>query len=362
MKKYILLILLALFYAYSCDNNDDEKGSIEAVTDVTCSSFIGSVTLNWKNASNPDYYYTLITYLDSEGNTINKKVSRFSSNDNNETSVIAGGFKDTKEYEFTLTAHGYSGASSSPIVIKGTPLDIEEAKDYVMETVIVEPATVGAAISWTNETGVPVSITATYKDRKNVQQTVKIDASQSGKRFLTGIIETTDIRVVAANINGGSKSEEKIFTITPDIDPYDVIHDDVDYITFGWGDNQLSYTQDNVDNPYEYTFTTQGGDPYVYCNGMKVPIKGRTLIFRYRSTAAFNLELFWCNAGGGAAGGRSTTVSVEKNDSEEWKTFKFDYSDAMSTHSWAGNDGDFCRFDWGNTPGVIINVKNIHFE
>lgn len=361
MKKYILLMMFISLFMYSCDD-DDSKGNIDPVSNVECTPFIGSVTLSWTNPADADYYYTHISYRNSQGETVGKKVSKFGADAENKVSVIVGGFTDTEEHEFVLTSYGYSGASSSSVTVKGVPRGIEEAKDYVIGTVEMESANNGAKLSWTNETAVGVNLIVTYSDKNNVNQEVTIDATNTGVSMITGFITETKLTVYAVNQADGSKSEEKVFMITPTIDPDDVIYDDIDYITFGSGANQVSYTQDNPENPYEYTFVTSGGDPYLNCNGLKQSIAGKTLVFRYKATSAFDLELFWCNAGGGAAGGRSTTVTVPKNDSGEWKTFKYDYSDAMATHSWAGNVGDFARFDWGSNSGVTINIRNMHFE
>lgn len=361
MKKYILFIMFISLFMYSC-NDDDQKGNMEPVSNVECTPFIGSVILNWTIPADADYYYTQISYQNSQGLNQGKKVSKFSAGENNKVSVIVGGFTDTEEHEFVLTSYGYSGASSSTVTVKGVPQGVEQAKDYVIETVDMEPANEGAKITWTNETAVGVDLIVNYTDKKNVSQQVIIDATQTGVYMVVGFITETKLTVYAANQEDGGKTPEKVFMITPTIDPDDMIQEGVDYITFGSGANQVSFTQDNPDNRYEYTFVTSGGDPYLNCNGLKQPIAGKTMVFRYKSTAAFDLELFWCNAGGGAAGGRSTTVTVPNNNSGEWKTFRYDYSGAMATHSWAGNAGDFARFDLGSNPGVTINIRNMHFE
>ena len=362
MKKSILLIMFISLFMFACEDNEDNKGTIEPVANVACTPFIGSVTLSWTDPVHADYYYTQIVYRNSQGETVGKKVSRFSAGTDHRVSVIVGGFTDTEEHEFVLTSYGYSGASSSSVTVKGTPRGIEEAKDYVIGTLVVEPANGGAKISWTNETAVGVDLIVSYPDKNQVNQEVTIDATNTGVYMVTGFLTETKLEVCAVNRSDGGRSEEKVFMITPTIDPDDVIQPGVDYITFGSGANQVSFTQDNPDNPYEYTFVTSGGDPNINCNGLKQPIAGKTLMFRYKSTDAFELEIFWCNAGGGAAGGRSTTVKVPKNDSEEWKTFRYDYSAAMATHSWAGNVGDFGRFDLGSNAGVTIHLRNIHFE
>ena len=69
MKKYILFLTGLLFLASAC-NDDDVKGVIEPVTEVECSPFVGSVQMKWKNPASEDWYYTLISYKDADGRTV----------------------------------------------------------------------------------------------------------------------------------------------------------------------------------------------------------------------------------------------------------------------------------------------------
>lgn len=363
-KHIIFLMLVSLFCFSSCGDDDDngDKGTIGSVSNASSTSFVGSVILNWTNPSDANLYYVLVSYHDAAGNLINKKVDKYSVNDSGQAETLIGGFSDTNEYQFTLTAYNYTGGSSSSVTVSGSPLSKGEAMNYVIGTVSVEKGVSSATVSWTNETGVAVNLVATYLDRKGTPQSATFDATYTGHKAISGLNGETVISIYAENVEDGAKSDTKQFTVVPDEDPDDIIYDDVEYITFAGGMNNMTISQDNPDNPYEYTIYTTGGDPYISCNGLANAVAGRTLVFRYRSTEAFSLELFWCNAGGGAAGGRSTVVNVPANDSEIWETFRYDYTSAMSTHSWAGNAGDFARFDWGSKALVTIHVKNIHFE
>ena len=218
-----------------------------------------SVTLNWTNPENSDYYYTLITYMNSEGEKVNKKVSKYSVDDSNKVSVIVGGFTDVNEHEFILTSFGYSGSSSSPVIIKGSPLGIEAAKDYVVNTVTAEPADEGAKLSWTNETSVGVNLIVSYVDKNEKKQIVTIDATRTGVYFVTGLLKETKLTVSAENHHDGGKSEEKVFMVTPTINPDDIVYPEVEYVTFQPSMNQMTITSSNPDNLYEYTIVTNGG-------------------------------------------------------------------------------------------------------
>ena len=362
MKKYFFIMILASFFCFSCDDDDNGGGSINPVTNVTSTSFIGSVILNWENPVDEDFYYVLVSYVNNAGETVKKKVDKFSVNENGIGETIIGGFFDTQDYQFSLTAYSLTGASSTTVTVVGKPKNREEAKDYVINSVVVEPDFSAAKVSWVNETGVSVNLSAEYLDLNGDVQIVSIDATYSGSKVLPNMEGKTVVKVIAENVDGGDKTEAKSFTVAVKQDPDDIIYDDIDYITFGFGVNGLSWLQSNPANPYEYKFETSGGDPFIHCNGMVNPIKGNTIVFRYKSTEAFTLEFYWCNAGGGAAGGRSTTVSVPENNTGAWATFRYDYSEAMSEHSWAGKVGDFIRFDLGNKAGLTIQMKNIHFE
>jgi hypothetical protein len=151
----------------------------------------------------------------------------------------------------------------------------------------------------------------------------------------------------------------------PEADPDDtdeLFEEEFEYFLLGpGGTNNMDLTQSG-DNKYEFRVVTTGGDPFVPVNPFARKAVGPMLVFRYKATAGFTGEFFWCNAGGGAAGGRSTTFDVPENNTGEWKTFKVNLAGAMAQHNWAGNAGDFVRFDFGNMSDVTIDIKNIHFR
>lgn len=357
-KTNVIIAILSVFFLASCSNNDNESGKINSVTNVTASPFVGAVKLSWTVPSSDDYYYTTIAYKDSDGNVTHEKVCRYDAVAGVDTTIV-GGFNDTNAHDFLLTAHGFSGAVSSEVKISGTPEDISAAKDYVMGTVKVSPAAEAALVSWTNESGVAVNLIATYKDMNNEEKTDTVDAKESGTVELEGLVKTTDITIIAQNVKDAAKTS-KVFSVTPNVDPDDIIQNNIEYFTLKAG-SQFTVSQDNPYNPlYEYTIVTTGTDPHCYIYPLKAARAGTILKFRYKATQDFDLELFWANAGGGAAGGRSTVVTVPA--ASTWTTFTHDYSDAMSLYSWSGKVGDFFRMDWGGTSGVTIHIRNIHLE
>ncbi|MBC8618633.1 DUF4959 domain-containing protein [Parabacteroides faecis] len=359
MKKYILFIMFISLFIYGCDDDDNNKGNIDPVTNVECTPFIGSVTLNWTNSTEADYYYTLISYQNSQGENVNKKVSKYSADTSNNVSVVVGGFTDTEEHEFVLTSYGYSGASSSSVTVKGIPLGIEKAKDYVIETVGIESASGGAKITWTNETFVGVDLIVSYLDKKNVEQVVTINATQTGAYTVTGFIAETKLTVCAVNQLDGSKSVEREFMITPTIDPDDIVYPDVEYVTFQANMNDMTLVASNPENSNEYTIVTTGGDPYIYSNGLSAAKEGSTMVFRYKSTKSIKLQIFWCTSSSGPSEANSTTIEFPA--AEEWTTFEQDYTAGMATVGW-GSSGDYMRCDFGTNADVTINIRNIRFK
>lgn len=362
MKKYILFLMFIPLLLVSCDK-EKENGSIEPVSNVNATPFIGAVILNWTNPSTSDYYYTVISYKNADGEIVNKKVSYDSVDSTRTATTTISGLVEVKDYAFSLTAVSLSGEKSDPVSISATPQSTDNAKDYVLGTVSVAPASMGAVLSWKNISGVGVNLSFSYMDQNGDTKNLLVDASESGSTTISGgLIKTTDIKVYAQNISGGSKTEEKVLTAEPLLNPDDLIDPNVDYLTFKSSGTRLTISQPNVYNPlYEYKIVTTSADPYISMNGLKKAKAGTTLVFRYKTNTAFTLEVFWCDAGGGAAGGRSTRVNVPKNSSGDWETFSYDFSADMTTHKWAGKVGDFFRFDCGDNAGTTLEIRNIKF-
>jgi hypothetical protein len=523
MKKHILFLMTVSILAFFACNDDDDKGLISPVTNVTVTPNIGSVVITWTNPPETDYYYTVVTYQNSAGETVKRKISKYSLGEaEGETKAIIGGFEDTNTYTFTLTAYNSNGVSSSGVTVSGTPQDANMAYYYIVNTITVSPIVQGGWIRWENEYEVSVYVNISYNDGKGNPKTERILSSKTDSVLIASFVETTTVRVNTESTRGDI-SETRQISVTPktgelsqnlmriydissvwqagyegetmldgnlntywhtvltgyphwvvfdlgaeyyvnwlelvrrqddsgngqwaptriawqyspdgksftDIGEYDfdntlifnhtyklepavyaryikltclaggqawthmaeflayygdkadhyaeeaaaevtpeepdpdddpTIDPNVEYFTFNMGSvNNADITQ-SEENQYEYTVKTTGGDPFVAVNGFKNEVTGTVLVFHYRTTAAVNAEFFWCNAGGGAAGGRETFFNIPKNDTEEWKTFKINLANAMVEHNWAGNAGDFMRFDFGGNAGVTIKIRNIHFR
>lgn len=356
----IITTILSFFFIVSCNSsNDNENGKIEPVTNAVATSFIGSVKLAWNIPSNSDYYYTLITYKNSYGEIAHEKVGRYDAV-NGLTNTIVKGFDDTNMHDFILTNHSLSGASSSEVKVSGNPQDVSTAKDYVMGTVKVNPANLGASVVWTNESGVGVKLVTDYTDMKNIDQCDTVDAQKSDSLSLIGFQKTTNVSILAYNAKDGVKTTPKIFSVTPIVNADDFIYDNIEYFTLKVTKHQDIVTQDNPYNPYEYTVVTTGADPNENINPLKNAKAGTTLKFRYQATQNWDLQLYWINKGGSASASKATTVTIPA--ASTWTTFTYNYGSEMTKYSWKGNVGDFFRMDWGGNSGVTIHIRNIHFE
>ena len=360
-KIYCIIVGFCLILVGACSEDNKGGGRVSMVSDATAESFIGSVILKFKAPTEKDYYYTLITYRDSEGNVKHQKVGCFDTDTlTGYAKVTVSGFTDTNAHEFVLQACAYNGNVSDGVTVTGTPLGIAAAKDYVLGTVKIEPANNAAMMTWENFSGVGVTLIVTYKNSKGEDKKLVVNAQSGGSRTID-ISKMTNFTIVAKNTADGEATTPKSFNVMPILDEKDIIQPGVEYFTFRLGGlNLVNITQENDENPYEYTIVTTGGDPYVPINGLKAAKAGTTFVFRYKSTRDFTLELFWCDRGGGPAGGRSTTVDVKAADT--WTTFSFDYASAMETHHWNGNQGDYFRVDWGSNSDVTIHVRNMHLE
>jgi hypothetical protein len=204
---------------------------------------------------------------------------------------------------------------------------------------------------------------ATYKNSKGIEVTDTIDASKTDSTELANpIYQTTDISIVAQNVGDDTKSDVKTITVSPIVNPDDIIQEGIDYLSFNLStaNSQMSITQPNSENQYQYKIITTGRDPHVEINKLVNPIQGKVLKFRYKASSSYTFELFWEDKGGGAAGGRSTALTVPATS--DWTTFTYDYSSEISKYNWVGKVGDGIRWDPANASGITIEIRNIHFE
>lgn len=314
MKKYILPIVAVLPLLFgSCEDKYVETDIVtdtvmEPVAGLQADPFISSVILTWDMPENENYYYTLISYTNAEGETVSRKVSKYSVDPENENRVRAliGGFSDTNEYEFTLTNYSFANNASTSVTVKGTPQPKSMAKDYIAKSVKFTPGVESVTVNWTNELDANITLVMKWKDyfyyEKKVDfdalpmNTREVDATTPHAEVINELPVETDCKVEYYIIDNESKeqSETMIGTFQVLAPAEDIYDPTVEYFpTNAYGSpNQMTLDWLNDTNS-EYKVLTQGGDPYVYTNLNGKP-KGTTLVFRYKSVQNItNFEIFY---------------------------------------------------------------------
>lgn len=337
MKKYLIFLTTLLTFASACNEDDAKRGGMAPVTEAECESFIGSVRMTWKAPAGEDYYYTTVSWLNAAGQRAYKKVSRFGMAADGTTTTYVGGFSDTNEYEFTLVAHGYSGADSEPVVVRGTPLDISGAADYVMESVAFEPTEAGARLSWVNDTEVGVWLYLSYINGLGMYMDEEVDASTTGSYTVSDLTGTTQIIVCAENMADGRRTSERSFEVTPVVDPRDVIlvvHD----LSKSTGIKSAEPIEGEP-NAMHYVLDYNAAERFL----LSVPLEQsmrRTdmmLVFQYRCSILARSQLMFM----------SNTAFRYDFDwnmpaTDEWRTVSIDIQQAIEETKW-GSAGDTFR-------------------
>jgi hypothetical protein len=203
---------------------------------------------------------------------VNRKVSKYSvdAETPGRARALIGGFTDTNEYEFTLTAYSYAGNASTPVTVKGTPEDRSRAKDYLVETVTFDPQVEAVNINWTNELNADVNLVLISLDYFNIKGKVdeivrEVEATTPHVEVIDNLPIETDIEVKYYMVDNetGEKSETKTatFQVLPTI--YDIYDAAVTYIPESYyGINMMTIDWNETKN--EFHILTSGNDPYVY--------------------------------------------------------------------------------------------------
>ena len=180
---------------------------------------IGAVVLMWGNPSDADYYYSMVTYTNSEGETVSQKVSVYSvyPDVNTPASMVRiGGFSDTDTYEFTVTPYTSDGRYGESKTVSCTPEDASKAFKYITGTVETKPTIEGAVVSWKNVYDVPVTVTITYKNLAGETITETRKGSEDGSVEIFPFVDKTNVTITATDESGKNTSEPKVVEVTPE--------------------------------------------------------------------------------------------------------------------------------------------------
>lgn len=111
MKKYLSYILLVLiFFATSCSNDDIDTTPPQQTSEITAEPLNSAVLLTWVNPSDEDFALTKITYGETSIEVIAGESEKTIENLTNGT-----------EYTFELSTVDNEGNISEPVSIKATP-------------------------------------------------------------------------------------------------------------------------------------------------------------------------------------------------------------------------------------------------
>lgn len=373
---------LALMAA-GCTEDYSEKGlTVDApmapVQNLEAESFVSAVILSWDLPADEQYYYSTIKYKDSEGNSVIKKVSRFSLDPENNGRIraVIGGFTDTQEHEFTVTACSYHGNESESVKVSGTPQDRSKAKDFLVKTVKFEPLSEAVNITWENELDADLSLVVEHLDYYNTSGKVETLTTTYGAKIpkvetISNLPVETDIKMQYYMIDNetGEQSEkmEATFQVLPN--QYDTLADGVllfpvDY----YGINMMDITWNESKN--EFKVVTSGTDPYLYTKLSGTPT-GTKIVFRYRSVQNItNFEIFL----NGRAPGAANEVVYKAPDGYNglrrtngyWKTVVWDLSDAQKNKfdfiNNSATNQNRIRIDFGSQNKRTLEFRNMHWE
>ena len=274
MKKYIFFPLLAssLMLA-SCGEDYAEKGGlvdenarVEIVEAPEIQPFVMSVILSWAMPENPQYYYTMIEYTDTEGNLQRRKVSKYSVNPDDPTrvQVTIGGFTDTDEHTFTLTHYTYAGNASEPVTMTAAPEHRSKAKDYLVQDVTFTPIEEGFEVRWENDLDAKVDLVVEYLHKSDERRSVTIDASLPRVIAVEEVPIETDILISYHMVDQetGDVSETLTKTIQTLPTIYDIYVPGQEYIPNSYyGINMMTIEWNDTKN--EFVVKTTGTDPYI---------------------------------------------------------------------------------------------------
>ena len=221
MKKIIYLILIAcsaIFLSCKEDSGMTKDGDL-SLSFLEAEPRIGAVVLMWGNPSDADYYYSMVTYTNSEGETVSQKVSVYSvyPDVNTPASMVRlGGFSDTDTYEFTVTPYTSDGRYGESKTVSCTPEDASKAFKYITGTVEAKPTVEGGVVSWKNDYDVPVTVTITYKNLAGETITETRKGSEDGSVEFFLFVDKTNVTITATDESGKNTSEPKVVEVSPE--------------------------------------------------------------------------------------------------------------------------------------------------
>lgn len=215
-----MIACAALFASCNDDSHGRGEGSSENVdlANLTAEGRIGQVVLKWQNPTNPDYYYSMVSYVNAAGETVRQKISVYSEDKDKGagyTSAKILGFEDTNNYEFSVTPYTSYGVAGKTETVSCKPEDAQFAYKYIPETVTIEPAVEGAVVKWVNEYEIPVTVRISFKNLLGETVVKDVTGDSDGNLAIGAFVDPTEVTVIAINKAGTAQSEPVTVTATP---------------------------------------------------------------------------------------------------------------------------------------------------
>ena len=223
MKKYIYMMMIACAAIFASCNDDTHgrgEGSSENVdlSNLTAEGRIGQVVLKWQNPTNPDYYYSMVEFVNAAGETVKQKVSVYSEDKDKGTGYTSAkilGFEDTNNYEFIVTPYTSYGIAGKSETVSCKPEDAQFAYKYIPETVTVEGAVEGAVVKWVNEYEIPVTVKVSFKNLMGETVVKEVKGNSNGSLTIGAFVDPTEVTVTASNAAGTATSEPVVVVAEP---------------------------------------------------------------------------------------------------------------------------------------------------
>lgn len=378
MKKYILFPVLALMLA-ACGEDYAEKGlvkdsDIDPVIGAEATPFVGAVILGWDIPETSEYYYTMVEYTDANGETVKKKVSKYSVDPENPNRIktTIGGFTDTNEYTFTLTHYTFAGNPSEKITVSAAPEDRHKAKDYLVKDITFEPIVEGFNMRWKNDLDAKVKIVYEYLDITDERMTKEVDATVPKVESVERVPIETDIVINYYMVDLETEEKSETLTKTIQVLPtvYDIYDPTVTYIPDSYyGINMCTVEWNDTKN--EYVVKTSGTDPFIYTQLPGAPT-GNKLVFRYKTEKNITgIEIFLNGRAPAPANSAAfpgiinpATGKLYKGlpKTKYWMTVVWDLSKDLPTKYDEAANKNKIRIDFGGQNTRELHIRNMHWE
>ncbi len=390
MKKNLFISLFVALLACSCgedyrDNDVVKNVNVDPVQNLEATPYVGAVILNWDLPENDQYYYSLVSYVDSEGNKVDRKVSKYSidSQNPNRIRAVIPGFTDVNEYEFTVTAYSYAGNNSAPVTVKAAPEDKSKAKDYIVKTVKFTPGVESAKITWENELDADLTLVVLHYDYYNpgkptTELESKFDAKLPKVEVINDLPIEEDIEMRYYMIDNETQEVSETLTQTFQVEvPVEHIYDPSISYVFTNFFNAAMMTAEFNETLNEFTVTSSGTDAYTYSKFDQNPT-GTILVFRYKSeTNIKNLRLYLDYPPSKMVQYKDYTVHDPngydglRNTNGYWRTVRWNLTSACkntfnfmdpSTINTSASSKRIMRLDPNKQNGKVHTFRNMHWE